>query len=341
MLQQIMTEPGVITFKEVEIPKAQDGQVVLKMMKIGVCGSDVHVYHGEHPFTPYPVTQGHEVSGEVYEVGTGVTGLNVGQAVTIQPQIVCNACFMCKKGDYHICENLKVMGFQTVGAGSHYFAVDAKMVTPLPSGMSYDEGAMIEPLAVGVHAIRRIGDVTGKSVVVIGAGPIGNLLAQAAKGMGARKVLITDIVDFRLQKAKECGIDACINTKNIDFGDAINEHFGEEKADFIFDCAGNEFTLEQALKNGRNGSTIVLVAIFAGTPKFSQILANHKEIIIDTSFMYKNEDYLGAIELINQNKITLQPLITKHFAFKEFKQAYEYIDQNKDTTLKVIVNVQE
>ena len=162
MLQQVMTAPGQIEFREVPMPEPAPGEALIKIMKIGVCGSDIHVYHGEHPFTSYPITQGHEVSGLVEKLGEGVTGLTVGQKVTIQPQVVCGECYPCRHGKYNLCEKLKVMGFQTTGVASHYFAVDAKKVTPLPEGMGLDEGAMIEPLAVAVHAVRRAGDVTGQ-----------------------------------------------------------------------------------------------------------------------------------------------------------------------------------
>lgn len=150
MLQQVMTAPGVIAFREVPTPKPQPGEVLVKIQKIGVCGSDIHVYHGEHPFTQYPITQGHEVSGEIAALGEGVAGFALGQKVTIQPQVVCGKCWPCRHGKYNLCEELKVMGFQTTGVASHYFAVDAKKVTPLPESMSLDEGAMIEPLAVAV-----------------------------------------------------------------------------------------------------------------------------------------------------------------------------------------------
>lgn len=217
MLQQIMTKPGEIIFKEVPVPHLEEGQVMVKIRNIGICGSDIHVYHGKHPFTSYPVTQGHEVSGEITEIGAGVEGFRIGQKVTIEPQVCCGKCYPCRHGKYNLCEELKVMGFQTTGTASEYFAVDASKVTPIPEEMSFEEGAMIEPLAVAVHGVKQVGDVTGMNIVVIGAGPIGNLVAQAAKGMGAAKVMVTDVSDLRLEKAKECGVDICVNTMNKDF----------------------------------------------------------------------------------------------------------------------------
>ena len=202
MLQQVMTNPGEIIFREVPVPEVKENQVLVKIMNIGVCGSDIHVYHGKHPFTKYPVTQGHEVSGEITELGKNVTEFQVGQKVTIEPQVYCGHCYPCRHGKYNLCEELKVMGFQTTGTASEYFAVDASKVTPIPEDMSYEEGAMIEPLAVAVHGVKQMGDVAGMNIAVLGAGPIGNLVAQAAKGMGAAKVMITDISDLRLAKAE-------------------------------------------------------------------------------------------------------------------------------------------
>lgn len=341
MLQQVMTAPGVIEFREIPTPEPGPGQALIKIMKIGVCGSDIHVYHGEHPFTSYPVTQGHEVSGIVEKLGEGVTGLTVGQKVTIQPQVVCGECYPCRHGKYNLCESLKVMGFQTTGVASHYFAVDAEKVTPLPDDMGLDEGAMIEPLAVAVHAVRRAGDVEGKDICVLGAGPIGILVAQAAKGMGARRVMVTDVSSLRLEKAKECGADFCVNTKEEDFGKAIVDCFGPDKADVIYDCAGNNITMGQAIAHARKGSTIILVAVFAGMASVDLAVLNDHELDLNTSMMYRTEDYAKAIELVNQGKVQLKPLISKHFAFKDYLEAYQYIDANRESTMKVIINVQE
>ena len=162
MLQQVMTAPKEIRFDTVPVPQPGKGQVLVKIKRIGICGSDIHVYHGKHPYTSYPVTQGHEVSGQIVELGEGAReDLFVGQKVTIEPQVVCGHCHPCRNGKYNLCESLKVMGFQTTGTASEYFAVDDSKITPIPQHMTYDEGAMIEPLAVTIHAVKRMGDVTG------------------------------------------------------------------------------------------------------------------------------------------------------------------------------------
>ncbi len=339
MLQQVMTAPGEIIFREVPKPEPAPDEVVVKIMKIGVCGSDIHVYHGKHPFTKYPVTQGHEVSGRVVSVGAEVHDLSVGQKVTIEPQVYCGKCYPCRHGKYNLCEELKVMGFQTTGTASEYFAVKASKVTPLPESMTYNEGAMIEPLAVTVHAARRAGNLTGQKVVILGAGPIGILLVQSVKAFGASEVMITDVSDYRLRLASECGADYTINTREKDFNEALLEAFGPDKADVIYDCAGNDTTINQAIRYARKGSLIILVAVFADMAKADLAVLNDHELDLNTTMMYRHEDYLDAIRFVNEGKVHLKPLMSKHFDFEHYLEAYQYIDANRETTMKVLIDV--
>lgn len=341
MIQQLMTAPYEITFRDVPVPEINDDELLVKVMRIGVCGSDIHVWHGTHPFTSYPVTQGHEVACQVVKVGKNVKGFVEGQKVTVQPQVTCGKCYPCRHGKYNLCEELKVMGFQTTGLASEFFAVPASMTTLLPDEMSYDEGAMIEPLAVAVHAVRKAGDVAGKDIAVIGAGPIGNLVAQTAKGLGARKVMITGHGGTRADKAEECGIDYVVDTREKDFGEALVECFGPDKADIIYDCAGNDRSIGDAVKYARKGSTIILVAVFGKLASLDLALLNDHELDLNTSMMYRNEDYITAIELVAAGKVSLKPLISKHFAFKGYAEAYRYIDNNRKEVMKVIIDIHE
>lgn len=345
MKQQVMTKPAKngeeaeIIFRSIEIPEPKAGEVLIKIKRIGVCGSDIHVYYGEHSSTGYPVTQGHEVSGQVVEVGEGVTAFKKGQKVTIEPQVVCGECYPCRHGKYNLCENLKVMGFQTTGTASEYFCVDESKVTLLPDDMTYADGAMIEPLAVTVHAARRFSELEGAKVAILGCGPIGILLAQSCKALGAESVMITDISDYRLELAKKCGADFAVNTKDKDFGEAMVEAFGPDKADVIYDCAGNNITINQAIRNARKGSKIILVAVFAGMASADLFTLNDHELDLDTTMMYRHEDYVEAIRLVGEGKIQLKPLQSKHFAFDRYLDAYKYIEANRETTMKVLIDV--
>lgn len=258
--------------------------------------------------------------------------------MTIEPQVVCGKCYPCRHGKYNLCEELKVMGFQTTGVAFHFFAVDAAKITPLSETMDFDDGAMIEHTAVAVHAVHRCGDETGLKIAVLGAGPIGILVAQAAKALGAESVLITDISDYRLAKAKECGIDFTCNTRSADFGEAMISCFGPDKADIIYGCAGNDTTMGQAIRYARKGSTIILVAVYAGMATVDLAVLNDHELDLNTTMMYRHEDYVDAIQLVGEGKIHLRPSCC--FPFQDYQKAYAYFDTNRETTMKVLIDIQ-
>ena len=340
MTQAIMTEPGNIIYQEVDIPEVKPDQIKVKMKRIGICGSDIHVNHGKHPYTSYPVVQGHEVSAEVVETGKDVTNCKVGDKVTIQPQVVCGKCYPCTHGMYNDCEVLKVMGFQTTGMASDYFVVDANKVLVLPEEMSWDHGAMIEPLAVAVHAVRRYAaDMTGKKAVVLGGGPIGNLVAQTAKALGAEVVLLSELSAYRLDTAKKCGI-ATVNPSEEDLLEAIIEACGEDRAAVIFECIGINPTMKQAIAYARKGSHIVVVGVFGDLATVDMAAVQDHELTLLGSAMYREEDYIKAIELVAAGKIEFEALITHRFGFREFKKGYDTIDLEKDKAMKVMINME-
>ena len=334
-----MTEPKKITFRNLPVPEPGPDQVLVKIKKVGICGSDIHVFHGTHPYTSYPVTQGHEVAGEIVALGEYVTDLETGMKVTIEPQVFCGRCYPCLHGKYNLCEKLKVMGFQTTGAASEYFAVDSSKITVLPDSMTYSEGAMIEPLAVTVHAAKRFEDLKGANTVVLGCGPIGILLIQSLKALGAAKVFATDISDSRLELAKSLGADYAVNTMKEDYAEALLAAYGPDKADVIYECAGSDITMDQAIQNARKGSVIILVAVFGKKASVDLAKLNDSELDLNTSMMYRHEDYVDAIRLVKEGKVSLEPLQSAKFAFEDYQKAYEYIDNNRETTMKVLIDI--
>jgi L-iditol 2-dehydrogenase len=339
MKQQVMTQPGTVEIRDVPTPYPEKGEVLIKILRIGVCGSDIHVNHGKHPYTSYPVTQGHEVSGVIETVGEGITNFQIGDLVTIQPQVVCGKCYSCTHGNYHICDELKVMGFQTTGMASEFFCCDAERVLKLPEGISADEGAMVEPVAVACHALSRSIGVKGKNVLVMGAGPIGNLVGQVAKSIGASKVMITDLSDFRLSLAKKVGIDFTINPSKNNLTSAIQDAFGLDKADIILECVGVQQTMDSAIMNARKGTDIIVVGVFGDKASVDLGFVQDRELRLIGTAMYQTADYLKAIELINTGSVQLKPLMTNHFAFSEYEKAYTYLDEKKDKAMKVFIDI--
>jgi L-iditol 2-dehydrogenase len=339
MKQAVMSAPGRIEFREIDKPVPRENQVLIDVKRIGVCGSDIHVWHGQHPYTSYPIVQGHEVSGVIAEVGSPVEALSAGDRVTLMPQITCGECYMCLHGMYHICESLKVLGFQADGTAQDFFPIDADKVLKFPADVPLDQGAMIEPASVAVHAVSRGGDVRGKRVLVLGAGTIGNLVAQVARGSGASAVMVTDLQDYRLQKARECGVDYAINPLREDLEQAILRDFGPERADLILECVGAEDTITQAVQYARKGTTIVVVGVFGAKPQVDLGLVQDRELSLVGTLMYQQADYERAIRLLADGKLTLGPLVTHHFPFERYADAYRTIEEAKGNVMKVMITL--
>lgn len=342
MQQVVMIKPGKIEYHDVDTPKPGAKDVLVKVKNIGVCGSDIHVFHGIHPYTDYPVVQGHEVSGQVEAIGESVSQVALGDNVTFMPQVTCGECYPCRHGQYHICDSLKVMGFQTGGAAQEYVVVPEAMIIQLPEGLSYEAGAMIEPVAVAAHAIGRAGeDVAGKKVLVLGAGPIGNLVGQVAKGLGAEAVMITDLSDFRLEKAKACGLDFVVNTQKEDLNASISRDFGPDRADLIMECVGVEPTVGQAIDCARKGTTIVIVGVCPGKVQADLATVQNNELSLIGTLMYQKKDYELAIELANAGKLCLDPLVTDRFPLRSYLEAYQHIDKAGDQVMKVMIELNQ
>ncbi len=339
MLQAVMTEPGKIEFQHVEKPSPKADEVLVEVKRIGVCGSDIHVYHGLHPYTTYPVVQGHEVSGVIAEVGVEVKGLTPGDKVVFMPQLTCGVCYPCRHGLYHICDNLKVMGFQTGGAAQEYFPVKAEKILKLPASVTLDQAAMIEPVSVAVHALRRAGGAEGQKVVVLGAGTIGNLVGQVAGASDARQVMITDLSEYKLEKARQCGLERTLNPRQADLSQAIQDHFGSDKADLILECVGAQDTITQAIANARKGSTIVVVGVFGKKPELDLGLVQDRELSLIGTLMYQKQDYERAIELVAAGKLCLDPMITHRFSFEDYPRAYEAIESSGGEYIKVMIEL--
>ncbi|UCC23229.1 MAG: alcohol dehydrogenase catalytic domain-containing protein, partial [Planctomycetota bacterium] len=309
MRQAVMTEPGKIEFGEAEEPKAGAGEILLRIKRIGVCGSDIHVYHGKHPFTPYPVVQGHEYSGVVEAVGEGVEDVKPGTLATARPQLVCGKCGPCRRGDYNVCEKLRVQGFQAPGCAQDLFVVPKDRFVPLPKSLTVEQGALVEPASVGAHSTARASDVAGKNAIVLGAGTIGNMVAQFVRCRGAKNILITDISDYRLEIARKCGIKNTSNAGKESLADAVKRVFGEEGFQVAFEAAGVEATLSAAIANIEKGGEIVVLGVFGEKPCIDMSVVGEHELSLIGTLMYKHEDYVEAAQMISEGKIITEPLV--------------------------------
>jgi len=339
MLRATMTGPGKIEFGELPTPAFGPDDVLLRIRRIGVCGSDVHVYHGKHPYTSYPVVQGHEFCGEVAEAGCHVQSFQPGDLVTAPPQIVCGQCLPCREGRYHICEALKVIGFQAPGVAQEYFSFPESSLLKLPAGFTPETGALVEPLAVAIHAVSRAGSVAGLSVLVLGAGPIGNLVAQVARWRGAREVLVSDVSDHRLAIARQCGIARTTNPRSESWDTRVAEIFGTDRADVAFECVGLAETANQAIRGVRKGGTVIVVGVFGDRPSIDLGLVQDRELELRGTLMYQRQDYVEAIRCLAERGIAVDPLLTKIFPFRHYPEAYAFIEANREQVMKIMIDL--
>jgi len=338
MRQAIMTAPGKIEFRDVPPPIRGPDDVLLRVRRIGVCGSDIHVYHGCHWYKGYPMIQGHEFSAVVEAAGEHVARIKPGAKVTAVPQVVCGQCLPCRRGDYHICDNLKVQGFHAPGCAQELFVTRAEKIVPLPDTFTFEQGALVEPTAVAVHAVGRGGRVADRNAVVLGAGPIGNLVAQVARARGAR-ILITDLNDYRLEIAQRCGLQSTSNARDESLKDASRRVFGDDGFDLAFECVGVEPTMTAGVASIAKGGTIVVVGVFPEKPRIDLAMIGDHELSLIGTLMYKYEDYQRAVELISSGQVITGPLESKHFPFRDYLSAYTYIERQKGESMKVFIDL--
>lgn len=339
-----LVEPYRIELEEGPIPVPGDNEVLLKNVTLGVCTSDVQIYHGLHKYAAMPVVMGHEEAGLVAAVGRNVTRWKVGDRVVLQPQKFCRRCAPCRTGHPNVCEDLKVIGVHVDGCACEYTVVPADTLHALPDGVSFRDAALIEPMAVGFGVVRRICEVTSirdKKVCVVGAGTIGNLVAQACKAMGAGQVMITDVLDDKLELALRCGIDHAVNTREKPLAQAIEDCFGADKADIIVDSAANPFVFRSILEAARKASVVVISGNYKEPVSFDVTLLQRREITLLGHMMYLGGEYEDALEQLAKGKIHTQGLITQEWTLDRYGEAFRFLDEHPGDVVKMIVRISE
>ena len=288
-------------------PKA--GQVQLRVAFCGICGTDLHLFHGAmaHRLT-LPHVMGHEMSGTIAALGSGVTGWTLGDRVTVRPLDPCGHCPACAAGHSHICHNLKFIGIDTPGALQGMWTVPAHTLHRLPDSLALREGAMVEPVAVACHDVRMSDLKDGEFAAVIGGGPIGILVALVAQARGAR-VVMAEVNAFRLQLARDLGIDA-INPLETDLPQLVNERTGGAGADVVFEVSGSQAGADTMTKLPRTRGRIVVVAIYGEAPKVDLFRFFWRELKLSGARVYEPEDFELAIELASTGRLPLAKLIT-------------------------------
>lgn len=336
-----VTAPGRIEYREKELPDLQSNGVLVKVKAASICGGDLHIFKGKHPAAPLPVPVGHEVSGEVLKIGKNVSKVKEGDRVVIEPVVVCGQCFFCRRGEYGLCTNISFQYRVGQGAVAPYFVADEDWVHQLPRDVSFEEGALIEPLAVAVHAVRR-GEIRfGQTAAIFGGGPIGLMVLMLTKLSGAGEVFVVDVKDFRLEKAKELGASDAINSSRQDSVQYIVEKTGQLGVDRAFEAVGIEKTLVESLKALKKGGTSVVVGLFEDQE--IRIPANifvQKEITLKGSLGYC-WDFQIALKLIERGELKLGGIITHTLPLSALQQAFELLLDPHSGAIKVVIQMDQ
>jgi L-iditol 2-dehydrogenase len=334
--------PGDLRIESILIPQIVEDEVLIKIHRTGICGSDLHFYqHGElGPFkVTTPVILGHESSGRVVQVGANVKNLKVDDRVVVEPGIPCGRCEMCKRGRYNLCSKVKFLSAPPEhGTFAEYVALREDFAHKMPEHMAYDEGALIEPLAVGIHALRRGNVRPGMSVAILGAGPIGLVTMMAAHAQGVTDICMIDRLQDRLEIARYLGAERVINVKEEDAKEVIYEWNEDNGVNIVIEAAGSIETVQLSAELVGVGGTIVLVG-WPGQRTFPFPLEDilSKELNVLGVNRYVNV-FPESIELVKSKRINLISLITHRFSLEQLKKAFDFIIEKKSQVIKVMIS---
>ena len=313
MRAAVLTEPGRLEIEDRPRPDPAPDEVLVAVGEVGVCGSDLHYYeHGRigDYVVESPLVLGHEAAGEVVAVGDDAAPLERGDRVALEPGVPCRRCDHCKRGEYNLCTDVTFMATPPDdGAFAEYVAWPADFAHRLPDGVSVREGALCEPLSVGIHAARR-GDIgVGDAVLVTGAGPIGLLAMAAARAAGAATVLVSDVVDAKRRRAADRGADATVDPRNEDLEATVADHTDGEGADVVIEASGAKSAVAGSLDAVRRGGTVVFVGLADEAEVPLDVLdIVDNELDVRGSFRYRNA-YPAAVELLADGAVDVTELV--------------------------------
>lgn len=332
----LISEPPKLRLADVAIPNPKDDELLVKVAYAGICGSDVHIRHGKNPRVRYPLIMGHEFSGEVVAVGKGCeNSWKVGDKIVANPLKFCGVCEACMRGYWHVCKTLGLTGIDLDGAFAEYVIISASQAIRIPDGVSFDIAALVEPLAVGVHAVHTGNIKLGDRVAILGGGSIGLMIALAARAAGANDIMIVEMNDFRLSVIQEMGFTP-IDPKSCDIKNDIWRCTNEVGADVVFEAAGAAATSAQMTGLARIRGTIVMIGVHRQLIGVDLQDVNLRELTIVGSRVYPAGAFSAAVELLPSIP-DLQKIATHRFPLEQYEEAFSAMETQRDS-LKILLH---
>lgn len=338
MKAAVVTKPGVYEMIETEIPPLRDEHDVLVRMKAaGVCGSDAHLYHGENPMVSYPRILGHENAGVVAKAGSKVTGVKVGDRVVVEQIEYCGTCYQCGLGRFNVCENLKVRGGVMDGGYREYIPCSEKSVFVLPDSISFEEAAVIEPFTIGAQATSRGRVVPGDIAFILGAGTIGSTILQFCRILGA-SVIVCDIDEDNLKRAKAYGADHTINSRKEDVVEQVHKYTNGKGVTVAFDSACFQGSLTSLFAPGlvRNAGRIVTLGFTREPESISQVMLAGRELDLIASRLQSGK-YPQVIRMFAEKKLSLDGLVTDVIPFGDIGKVFYNMDHPNPKVKKMVI----
>ncbi|MDF2570717.1 MAG: alcohol dehydrogenase [Sporomusa sp.] len=338
MKAAVLYGPHDLRLIEMPIPVLNDEEsVLIRVRAIGICGSDVHAYHGKLATVSFPRIIGHEVVGEVVEVGNAVTKVRVGDHVVMDPVVSCGECPACKAGRHNVCRDVKCMGVACEGGGAEYIVLPQKNIFPMPDSLPWREAVVAEPYTIGAQVVSQGSVKAGDKMLVMGAGPIGLVILQAAKRLGA-EVLVTDLSSARLELAKKMQADVVIEPAKQDLAQAISEFTGGYGVDVAVDAVGVPSLFEQAIDLTAPAGRIVVIGFNPSPTQVPELPITRKELEIRGSRMNAGK-FPEVIQWIAAGEVETNLLVSHEFSFADINQAFALLDKDPDKTCKVIITL--
>lgn len=317
--------PDHIAVHEVALPVLDHDEALVAIEACGFCGSDLNIVAGTHPRARAPLTVGHELAGRIVKIRSESIEFSVGNHVTMYPLISCGACYACTHGNAHVCRQLRLFGFDVDGGMAQFMKVPVSSLMHLPESMPAHIGALIEPLAVAVHGVRRASLSDVNVAVVLGAGPIGLLTALVAQSRGIRHVLISDVLQSRLDLAEELGL------RGVPAGEPLQRLVAElsdsNGADILYECAGHPSSARAMTSLVRSRGVIVNLSVFKMPVELDMQAINFKEIELVGSRVYERRDFEEAIELAH--RLPLEPIVSITFPLQDVDEAFQQFRSGK------------
>ncbi len=335
MLRAVLEKPFKLKLLESDVPVAKKKEVLLKVLVAGICGSDVHAYRGTQPFLNYPRVLGHEIAGEIAEVGEGIEELRRGDLVTVDPVFSCGKCYACRVGRGNCCRDVKVMGVHIDGGFSEYIAVPADIVYKAPGNISPEILASTEPLSIGAQANNRADVSDGDIVAILGAGTIGLASLLVAKIKDC-KVIVADLISNRLKLARELGADRVVNVREEDLMEAITEFTKGDGASVVIEATGTSKAVEDSIKIASPAGRVVTLGMTNDSVRISPIDLIRKELDFRGSRL-NNKLFPYVLALLPSIKNKVRKLITHRFNAKDISAAFELLDKHSEKAVKVLL----